>query len=246
MSNPTNLDSNETMLNTGDIIFGNVTPVKVPEPVVEQVTVEDVEETKLDEDIDSINNTIADLEIQKATFEVPEELALNTGVNSDLLTQMADKLKTMPRHKILQMINSLAHANQLPDHDFSNFGAGSVKSNTEKLNKKLKELKSKRTKLGFKSESSTQFSKGGKKNQPIIVEEPHKTTESITEVAEVVETKVVETIVETNDLEGKKPTKLTKNQKKKLRVKANKSKLSESASNDSNIVASVTESDTRI
>lgn len=204
--------------------------------VTDQETVEnvdDVDETKLDDDIDNINNTLDDLEAQKASFEVPEELALNTGVNSDLLTQMAEKLKTMPRNKILQMINSLARANQLPDHDFSNFGPGSVKSNTEKINKKIKELRAKRTKMGFKQDDSSRRSRAPqdsdqKKQLLDIIKDP------------VVEEPVV--AKEESVEEEKKPTKLTKNQKRKLRVKANKAKLlSDSASHDSNIVASVSE-----
>lgn len=209
------------------------------QPVEQEIAenVNDVEETKLDDDIDTINDTLDDLEAQKASFEVPEHLALNTGVNSDLLTQMAEKLKTMPRNKILQMINSLAQANQLPDHDFSNFGPGSVKSNTEKINKKIKELKAKRTKMGFKSDGKQQKKQPSRGEQVTpVVEEQSVEEQSVEEP--VVETSVVE---ETNE-EEKKPTKLTKNQKRKLRMKASKAKLaSDSSSHDSNIVASVSE-----
>lgn len=208
--------------------------------------IDDVEETKLDDDIDTLTNKITDLETQRATLTVPEELSLNTGVNSDLLTQMAEKLKTMPRNKILQMINSLAKANKLPDHDFSTFNKSSIKSNTEKINKKIKELKAKRYKKGFRCDYTNNRNKTT--TQPEIHSE-----EKLTNISENKQ----ENHSEVENLNISEENKiLTRNQKRKLRKKKSQLKTDElkidelknseisvnSDSNiDSNLVSSVGE-----
>jgi len=183
----------------------------------------DVEETKLDDDIEELTQKIETLENQKATYETPEELALNTGVNNDLLQKMADKLKTMPRNKILQMIASLAKGNQLPDLDFSTISANGIKSNSEKLSKKIKELKSKRTRFQSKSdkkikETSHEVSKISEVSE---VSEIAKVSE-VSEIAKVSEVSEIAKVSEVSGEIEKKP--MTKNQKRKLRAKMNKQK----------------------
>lgn len=106
---------------------------------------EELTETKLD--CDEITNMISDLEEQEHTLTNPETLLLNTGINDDVLQQMSEKLKKMPRNKILQMIDSLARANQLPEHDFSTYNMNSAKTKQEKIREKINNLKQQRSKI---------------------------------------------------------------------------------------------------
>lgn len=165
-----------------------------------------VEETQLDDDFESLTHKIEDLEIQNNTLDVPEELSLNTGVNNDLLKEMAEKLKTMPRNKILEMIHSLGVANQLPNHDFSTFSKGSVKSNRQKIQEKIRILKSKRTKFENKNNTNT--------NNIETTQSEQLTTSENLESVENINSKC-----EKNEC---KQSNLSRNQKKKLRQKLNK------------------------
>jgi hypothetical protein len=187
----------------------------------------DAEETKLDDDVEELNQKIETLESQKATYEAPEELALNTGVNNELLQKMAAKLKTMPREKILQMIASLAKGNQLPDLDFSTISASGIKSNSEKLSKKIKDLKAKRTRLQSKSDKKSKQEMANEETpqEETPKEKTHKPLQEELKVSEVSEV--------SREIE-KKP--MTKNQKRRMRAKINKQKtLSEYSSADSNL-----------
>ena len=190
----------------------------------------DVEETKLDDDLDS---QIENLEAQKATYDLPEELSLNTGVNNELLQKMAEKLKTMPRNKILQMISSLAKGNQLPDHDFSTFSQSSAKSNSEKLNKKIKELKSKRTKLQSKTNKKSKDCD----TEDVVQETQSDDTKHVVQETQSDDTKhVVQENSEASEISGEKKP-MTKSQKRRLRAKLHKYSPSTSdySSVDSNI-----------
>ena len=51
---------------------------------------DDSEETKLDTDIQNIEEQLENL-------NHPEELQLNNGINDDMLKNMVDKMKTMPK-----------------------------------------------------------------------------------------------------------------------------------------------------
>lgn len=198
-------------------------------------------ETKLDDDYEDeevINGKIQDLEAQRNSLTNPLELALNTGINNDLLMQMAEKLKTMPRNKILEMVNQLAQANQLPDHLFSNFNPSpsSIKSNSEKISKKIKELKAKRTKA---------FGKSGKHvENPVNVGTVLNSVEmpSIDKIEESVQS---EENSESNTLEKKK---LTKSQKNRIRKKNAKAKREQAltVSEDSNMVSSESHNDSEM
>lgn len=168
---------------------------------------EDITESKLDTDnFDDITNVINNLEQQRDKLDSSEELLLNTGLNSDLITQVAEQLKTMPRNKLLQMINSLGLENQLPDHSFSTFDKSSVE---KRLSKKINALKAKRSKV-FKTQSTAP------------------STGTHTEKTELnSDTKQSE-----NNIPSE-PKKLTKNQKRRLRQK--KAKESENT-NDTDTV----------
>lgn len=198
--------------------------------------IDNVEETKLDEDYESLTHQIEDLEVQNSTLDIPEELSLNTGVNNELLTQMAAKLKTMPRNKILEMINSLGLANQLPDHEFSTFGPGSVKSNRQKIQDKIRSLKSKRTKVVNKQKSQSDNNTKSSEGEPATVSTENEEISNESKVDTIVENEIVTEVVDKKSTEKV----LTKNQKRKLRKKASKSKSStDSTSSDSNVVSSV-------
>jgi len=183
------------------------------------MNIDNVEETKLDDDdYDSLTNKISDLEMQNETLSTPEQLNLNTGINSDLLSKMAEKLKTMPRNQILKLIQDLGNANKLPDHDFSTFTESSVKSSREKLQEKISALKAKRTNTVQKN-NSEQI----KSNSEQIKSNSAEQIKSISEEKTTIDIK--------NDINSepeKKP--LTKTQKRKLK---RKNKLVTQTSDDS-------------